>query len=185
MNKKLWLIRGKRILDQMQIDESTFQELENNTLSQMPPTTKRQFVVNPIQIVEMTLVPYVPSNMLEAKGKASSGGSKYDTIIVFSDVVYDDTDESNNITFTGSDNNEYHIQPINLNNSNVKVNCSCLDFRWRFALWNSKDGSLHGDPPGPYQKKTDRPPVNPKRIPGICKHLMKSVITLKQSKIVK
>jgi hypothetical protein len=104
--------------------------------------------------------------------------------MLFSDVVYEDGDQGDNVTFKGSDNQEYHIQPIQLSRNNVKVRCSCLDFRWRFALWNSKDGSLYGDPPGPYKKKTNRPPVNPQRVPALCKHLMKTTIALKQSGVL-
>jgi hypothetical protein len=179
----LLLIRGARIIQQLN-EASTYQDLENKTLAFIPPSRKRQHAVDPIQITQMKLVPYRNSGALQVEGLAQSDGKKYDTIMLFSDVVYEDGDQGDNVTFKGSDNQEYHIQPIQLSRNNVKVRCSCLDFRWRFALWNSKDGSLYGDPPGPYKKKTNRPPVNPQRVPALCKHLMKTTIALKQSGVL-
>lgn len=177
------LIRGERILNQL-LDETTYQELENKTLAYIPPSVKRQYAVDPIQIVQLKLLPYRNSNVLEAHAIANSEGMKYEPSIMFNDVMFEDGDQNDNVSFVGSDKEEHHIMPIQLNQSNVKVRCTCLDFRWRFALWNSKDGSLLGEPPGPYQKKTDRPPVNPQRVPGICKHLMKTMIALKQAGLV-
>ncbi len=182
MEPKLLVIRGQRIIDQL--DETSYQELENKTIAFIPPTRKRQYAVDPVQIVQMKLVPYRTSGALQVHGVANSAGKKYDTIMLFSEVMYEDGDQSDNVTFKASDNEDYHITPIQLNASNVKVRCSCLDFRWRFSLWNSKDGSLYGDPPPPYQKTTNRPPVNPQRVPALCKHLMKTMIALKQAGLV-
>jgi hypothetical protein len=185
MELNLQVIRGQRIIDQLQqLDETTYQELEKQTWGFLPSSVKRQYAVDPIQITQLKLIPYINSNTLQVEAVASSAGKKYDPVILFSGVVFEDTDEGDNITFVGSDNDEYHISPIRLAENTVKVSCTCLDFRWRFALWNNKDGSLLGPPPGPYKKKTNRPPVNPKRVPGVCKHLMKTVIALKQSGIV-
>lgn len=183
MEPKLLVIRGARIITQLN-EESTYQDLENKTLAFIPPSKKRQHAVDPIQIVQMKMVPYRNSGALQVQGVAQSSGKKYDTIMLFSDVIYEDADQGDNVSFKAADNQEYHIIPIELSKNNVKVRCSCLDFRWRFALWNSKDGSLYGDPPGPYQKTTNRPPVNPQRVPALCKHLMKTTIALKQSGVL-
>jgi len=184
MENNLLLIRGERILEQMAEElneESSYKDLEQKTLQFEPATKKRQFAVDPIQIIEMKLVPFRTSQTLEAHATATSDGKKYQPSISFSDVIYEDTDQNDNVSFIGSDKEEYHIMPISLSRNSVKVRCTCLDFRWRFSIWNNNDGSLLGDPPGPYQKKTDRAPVNTKRTPGVCKHLMKEVIALKQA----
>lgn len=55
----------------------------------------------------------------------------------------------------------------------VRVRCSCKDFRFRFA-WEDRDNQcLFGGPPAKYTPKpgSNRPPVNPNHVPGICKHL--------------
>lgn len=189
-NRHLKLIRGKRILQQLeryesQLDETTYSELEQNTMNFIPPSEKRQWATDPIQIVQIKLTPYEQSDALEAHCTANSEGSKYQTIILFDSVIFEQEDQGDNVTFLGTDNEEYNISPINLNNSNVKVRCECLDFRWRFAIYNSRDQSLYGDPPGNYQKQTDRPSVNQRNVPGVCKHLMKTVIALRDAGLVR
>ena len=107
-------------------------------------------------------------------------------IIVLSlkQIIFEPEDAASNTTFRGADNNEYHIQPIPLNGSNVRVRCNCLDFYYRFAAWNAGDNSLQGRPAPPYNPKGERPPVNPTRVPGVCKHVIKVVDRLKQGRIV-
>ena len=177
------LIRGARILQQL--EETTYLELERQTLGFTPSSTKRQHAVDPIQIKQLELVPAVPSNVLSANGLAQSADKQHSPVAVFSEVIFENDDSPTNVSFTGADGEEYNIQPISLSKNNVKVNCSCLDFRWRFAAYNHKDGSLFGNPPAPYQKKTDRPPANQQQKPGVCKHLMKLMVALKDAGVLK
>lgn len=189
MRNKPHIIRGKRILDQLdeylQLNEDTYANLEKNTIHFDPPTTKRQHVVDPVQVTNLELVPARESGNLTAKAKISSSGSEYRTTALFDNVVFEDTDQPDNVSFTGSDGNEYHLTPIDLSTNNVKVSCTCLDFYWRFATWNHQRDSLNGHPPPPYQRKTNRPPVNPRRVPGVCKHLMKTFISLRDAGVVR
>lgn len=183
--KKLQLIRGRRILDQLTLEEATYAELERNTLNSMPPTDKRQNATPRVRVDKLELVPARESGALMVKASIVGEHSKYHTSVLFEDVIYDDADQADNVTFTGSDNNDYHIEPIELARNNVKVNCSCLDFYWRFATWNHQANSLDGDPPPPYVKRTTRPPVNPAKVPGVCKHILKTIEALQNSGVVK
>jgi len=185
MEKKLHVIRGQRILNQIeQLDEATYAELERNTMNFAPPSEKRQWVVNPVQINKMEIIPARESQNLTARADVTSDGTKYQTTLVFDGVIYEDADQADNVSFVGTNGDEYHVQPINLTQNNVKVNCNCLDFYWRFATWNHQKGSLNGHPPPPYQKRTGRPSVNPGKVPGVCKHLMKTVISLRDAGLV-
>ena len=116
--------------------------------------------------------------------KNNDGGKTYDAAIMFDKVDYEDEDTNANITFTASDGEEYHINKLKARGNEVKVKCTCMDFYYRFALWNFNDGSLYGKKPPPYRKTTDRPPVNPQRTPGLCKHLMKLATALHQSNML-
>lgn len=187
MKKKYHLIRGQRILDQINelLNEVSYAELERNTLNSMPPTEKRQFVVNPVQVINIELIPARESQNITAKATVRNDGTVYNTSALFDAVIYSDADQADNVTFTGSTGDEYHIEPIDLARNNVKVNCNCLDFYWRFATWNHQKNSLDGDPPPPYQRTTNRPPVNPRRVPGVCKHLIKTIIALRDAGIVR
>lgn len=180
------LIRGARIEQQLQkLDEATYAELERNTMQFVPASEKRQWVVNPIQVTKLEITPARESQNLIVKAEVNSNGNLYAPSMMFSEVIYDDADQDDNVSFTGSDKQEHHIEPINLSKNNVKVACNCLDFYWRFAKENHTNGSLNGNPPPPYQSKTERPPVNPSKTPGVCKHLLKLAIQLKDSGVVR
>lgn len=55
----------------------------------------------------------------------------------------------------------------------VRVRCSCMDFRFRFAWEDKAVQALYGGRPARYTRKpgSTRPEVNPKHIPGMCKHI--------------
>ena len=185
----LKLIRGARIEQQLekleQLDEATYAELERNTMNFVPATEKRQWVVNPIQVTRMELSPARESQTLIIQSEVNSNGNKYAPKMQFDSVIYEDGDQADNVSFTASDQEEYHIIPIDLKKANVKLHCNCLDFYWRFSNQNHSAGSLDGNPPPAYQKKTDRAPVNPRNVPGVCKHLLKLAIQLKDAGIVR
>lgn len=176
MTQELKLIRGKRILQQL--DETTFQKLEQNVEIFEPESSFRQHVIDNVHISNLELIPARQSGDLKVEAVARSNGKTYNPVILFLDVKYQEADQANNVSFVGSDKNEYNIRSIQFEKSNVKVGCDCLDFRWRFAMYNNKDGSLYGNPPPPYKRKTNRPPVNEKRIPGVCKHLLATMLEL-------
>lgn len=194
MKDKFMLIRGKRIQQQIEseqerLDEdSSFIQLSRN-IERSFNTTKREHSTQPIHLQEINFIPYVEDMKLMVDAVASSeqrnvGSKEYDVKIMFSDVIFEKEDTGQNVTLMASDGETYNIMPIKLIKSNIKVNCTCMDFRWRFSMWNHKDGSLYGDPPPPYKKKTNRPPVNPDKVPGVCKHLLKTVEAMQDSKLV-
>lgn len=182
MSDEYRLIRGPRIL--AQLDERSYSELERNTNNFVPPSSKRQHAVAPIQVQQLKLVAAEPSHTLEATGTIKSGANTYQSIIFFDGVRYAPEDTGNNVTFMGADSQEHHMEPIKLNIANAKVRCTCLDFRWRFSMHNQQKDALYGPGPGAYQKKTNRPPNNPQQVPGLCKHLLKLAQELRNSKIV-
>lgn len=113
-----------------------------------------------------------------------STGMQYEPVIVFKNVTFEQEDTPQNITVQGSDGKDHHIDAASVRNSDVQVRCNCMDFYWRFANWNMKHKSLLGNPPPPYVKKTDRPPVNPTQKPGVCKHLYKLIQQIKAKRIM-
>lgn len=179
------VVRGARIIQQLD-EASTAPKLRQNIEQAFPDTQKRHRATGEVAVNNMVYVPYVGTKMLHIKGAATSNGHPYQQSLQFTNVVFEDVDTEENVTFTGSDGADYHIQPIDLVKSNVKVRCSCLDFYHRFANYNSQDKSLVGRAPPVYVRKTTtRPPVNPSRVPGMCKHLLKIVEDLQRSGIVK
>ena len=181
--KNFKFMRGARLLQAL--EEMTLADLEKNIVTGFPGTTKRQHATDPVHIVNMKMTPYKQTTDLFVDCVANSSGKKYDTKMLFLDSTFDEDDTNDNVTFTGSDGDVHHIKPIALAESNVKVRCTCLDFYYRFSVWNNSADALYGQPFPTYQRKTDtRPPVNPDQVPGVCKHIIKTVQALKDAGIV-
>lgn len=183
---KLLVIRGARIVQQMErLTEDTYAKLERDTLKFTPVTTKREHAVDPTRVTELEIIPARESQIITARATVQSEGTKYTTTMVFDGVQYQEDDQATNVSFKGVGGEEQHIERINLDRSNCKVSCNCLDFYWRFATQNAKANSLDGKAPPPYHKRSTRPPANLQNTPGICKHLMKTVIALKEAGLVR
>lgn len=181
----LQFIRGDRILQILE-EKSSIVNLRNNIIRAFPKTTKRQHATQSVQITELKYTPYIGTKSILIRALATNFGKEYNEYIMFTPISFEDEGTNNNITFIATNKKEYYIQPIRLSKINANVRCTCLDFRFRFALWNADDKSLFGSQPGPYKRKTkNRPPVNPKRVPGLCKHLLKTIETLRQANLVK
>lgn len=160
--------------------EDSFNKLYRNTTSGF--VTDRDNNSNRIQL---TTTFFIPSNdSLQIRAKAKSDGPIYDTVAFFNRVEYSDENNPDAISFIAPDNSKYYINQID-GNENVQVNCTCLDFYYRFAVWNNRNNSLYGDAPAPYIKKTDRLSQNPRRLPGLCKHLLKLFDYLEREQIIK
>ena len=128
-----------------------------------------------VKMDNLTFIPMASNNMLKiGSNTTSNNGHDYWTTVVIDNVTYigDEDDVFNAFTFTGNDGTEYKVNKIP-RNANVKVNCSCLDFYYRFAVWDDRHKALDGSPPPPYIRKTQtRPEVNPMHSPGMCKHVI-------------
>lgn len=182
MNLKF--IDSKEILKLILLyEESTYPELYSNIQTAFPNTKKRQHEAQKINVTSIKFIPFKTKNTLQVKATATSKGNQYSLIIQFSDIAHN-VENKKQVVFTAVDGSRYRINPIRLSQTNVKVRCNCLDFYYRFAAWNYEDKSLVGRSPPLYQKKTDRPPVNPAQVPGLCKHLIKLFTTLKRQGIV-
>jgi hypothetical protein len=188
--KNFKFIRGARLLQWAEEDETleevTLSDLERDTVSGFPNTTKRQHATDPVQITQMKLVPARPTGDLICDATAKSGPKTYDPKILFLDTTFEDEDTRTNVTFTAVDGDAYNIQPISLTRSNCKVTCNCLDFHYRFNNTNADKSALYGRPNPPYQPKPDsnRPSVNPNKVGGLCKHLISTIQALRQSGLV-
>lgn len=189
MTKYLFL-RGARLeeaFDAFLVEASNYTRLRTNIERGFPDTKRRQHVTGPIQIQQMALIPERNpggGRSLLVRANANNEGRVYHPHIRFLRVGFQDEDQPNNVTFTGADGQEYHITPIRLRMSNVEVACDCLDFYFRFSVHNRRDNSLYGPPPQPYHSQGLRPPVNPLKVPGVCKHLIKLTDTLRASDLI-
>lgn len=177
------LIRGKRLLTQLQ-EQSSYNDLYADIQRGFPKTRARQYATQTIAVQNLKYVPVTRG--LNVQATVRSNQREYDPQIQFLGVKFIPP-SATSTTFMGSDGQERSVEPIDLTKSNVKVRCNCLDFYFRFATWNYNDSSLWGRKPPLYRKVpgSNRPPVNPMRVPGVCKHIIRLVEHLQQIGIVR
>lgn len=166
--------------------EMTLYQLDRSTINGFGP--EREVRANRVQVNKVTFTPSQGKSGTQLNVSANIRGTTglpYVSTIVFQKVQTEPEDLPTNITVKGTDGQDIHLTSVSLNGSNVQVRCTCLDFYWRFAVWNHRKNSLYGPPPDPYVKTTERPPVNPSQKPGVCKHLYKLIQKLKGQGIMK
>lgn len=154
--------------------ELSYNDLKGRTSSIMGP--ERDQRSHKVQMNNMTFIPLVQNRKLKAgSNTTSNNGHDYWTTIVFDNINYvNDEKKPTDYEFKGNDNTDYIIERVP-RNTQCKVSCSCLDFYYRFAVWDDQHKSLDGNPPPPYVKTSNRPSVNPFKTPGLCKHIIAMV----------
>jgi hypothetical protein len=169
-------------------ESATYNDLYNNIRQEFPDTRKRQNATNEVNVQEVRYIPVrttAEGGALQIAASTRSNGHEYKQQLLFSDVNFDPEDADDNITFKATDGQDYHVKPITLTGNRIRVNCSCMDFHYRFAMWNYNNGTLLGRKPKLYRRKTEnRPPVNPGQVDGLCKHLIKVCDRLRQQRLI-
>ena len=166
--------------------ETPLATLYNDTISGFP--TPRKQSSGRVQVVNKFYVAAPRNNAVGVRATTRSNANKYDTRMFFDGVEYLDSEEAdaNAFSFQTQDGQDFIIIPVGYTSTDVRVSCSCLDFYYRFSVWNQRDGSLFGRPPEPYVNKTDnREPVNPNKIAGLCKHLIALTDDLRRERFLR
>ena len=163
--------------------ETPYGVLLGNTLNNFPSPRKQD--ASRVQVSKTVIIPSYDDESLTIKAVTRTKNKKYKTNIIFDDVEFLDDKKPAAAVVIGPDGDEYYFKKIPLNRSDVKVSCTCLDFYYRFAVWNYADDSLIGNPPPPYVKVTDSPPQNPRHLPGVCKHIIKVMDKLMSQRMFK
>lgn len=163
--------------------ESSLSDLYKSTVSSFPNTTKRQYSIDPIKIVNLRWVPYLGLNTLYVKGLAQNTESskEYTPLILFKGIKYSNQKGRNYVEIIVNSGKKYILEKIK--NNEVLVRCNCKDFFWRGNYANYLDHSLYGRKRTPYESLGMRPPVNPNNSPVLCKHIIKLHKVLDQSGI--
>lgn len=159
-------------------NESSLDDLFTSAIRAFPNTTKRQYAVQPIVIETIRWTPFVGMKTLFVKGHARNEDRHYDTIILFKDVDY--TNEQ--VKIKASDGKIYRFAKLSMENTDVLVRCNCQDFKWRFNYYDHLDRSLYGPKRSKYEGISGIP-ANPKKLPGMCKHLMATTKVLNDAGI--
>lgn len=159
--------------------ETSLQALYDSAVEAFPNTTKRQHSTHPIVITNLRWTPFVGMKTLFIKAIAQSEGKEYSPIVLFKKVNYN----GDEVTITASDMREVSFDKLSMEDTDVLVRCNCADHFWRFCHYNHLDKSLYGRDRKPYESKGIGLPANPQEMPGMCKHLMKTIHVLDEAGI--
>jgi hypothetical protein len=165
------------------LEESSLADLYQSAVKAFPSTTMRQFATQNIKFVELTWIPYKGMKTLFVRGLARNEDRTYQPIILFKNVKYL---QSGGIPLMDNNGQKHFLEQLSFKNNDCLVRCSgCGDFQWRGMHWNKIDGSLYGVDRKKYEAKYHPGSANPTESPMLCKHLMKMMLVLKQSGIIK
>lgn len=169
----------------VKLEESTLLDLYKSTVDAFPRTEKRQHSIDTIKIVEMNFTPFLGMRTLLVRGLAKNidNQKEYSTIVLFKGVEYR-TSESANTVRLFTKGKVYLVESMSRSKNEVLVRCDCPDFYWRFNHYNKGDGSLYGRNRRKYESKGTGAKANPNEAQGMCKHLIKTVSALYDSKIM-
>ena len=178
-------------LDEIAIDIDGDVLLELS-LSNLRNNVKRDFGndrenrANKVNVVNYDIIPSVAEKTLLVKARIrGEEGKNYQPQIRFINAQFSDTQQTGFTPIKAVDGTDYFVKTFTAAQTQAKVKCQCLDFYWRFSVWNHAKKSLEGDQPAPYMKKTDSPPVNPNKVPGSCKHLIKLITFQRTEQILR
>ena len=157
--------------------ESSLPELYASAIDAFPSTRKRQHAVDPVRVARLKWTPFLGMKTLLVRGEIQSEGSEYATTILLRSVDY----TKNEATLLADDGLRYEFGLIDPQVADVNVRCNCPDFQWRFNHYNSLDSSLYGRGRTKYEGSLWK--ANPKEMPGLCKHLMKTVKAIDETGI--
>ncbi len=160
------------------LNESSLNDLYTSTVKAYPATTLRQHAIDPIRIAKLSIVPLKGMKSVYFSGLAQNENREYSPIILFKEVKFDHV---NSIHVNADDGYTYHFKQLSPRENNIVVKCNCKDFYWRFNHYNYLDHSLYGRDRKAYEGKYA---INPKEMPGMCKHLIALAKSLRDSEIL-
>lgn len=169
----------------VKLEESTLLDLYKSTVDAFPRTGKRQHSIDTIKIIEMNFTPFLGMRTLLVRGVAKNidNQREYPTIVLFKGVKYRERESSGTVRLRARDGT-YLMESVSQSKNEVLLRCDCPDFYWRFNFHDHEDGSLYGRKRRKYESRGIGAKANPNQAQGMCKHLIKTVKALYDSKIM-
>lgn len=104
------------------------------------------------------------------KGLTEASDGEHEPIIMFYGLEVSPTQTPQTPVEVDIDGTSYWFEKPTASDTKCRIRCTCKDHRFRWQWWLARDAALIGKPK-PYKRKTTYwPPVNPKKVVGICKH---------------
>lgn len=168
----------------MRIIETSLSNLYRNTIKAFPKTTKRQYSTDTIVVENLEWVPFLGLKTLFIKGLIKNEGKKYNSIMLFKNVIFSESEGKKLIKIKMSTGKEHFVEQIDAEKNDILVRCNCKDFYWRFTHYNKKDKSLYGRDRTAYKAFIRPDTANPMEMAGMCKHLIKMAKIIKEANLL-
>jgi len=131
--------------------------------------------------------PYAGTKWVRFDARSTGAeGTAYDLTIIFYGVDFADTRDPKHsipvaVELKGQPGKTVWMEPLDADKHPAAVWCSCDSFHYRSEWYLRQFGSLAaGRKPRPYARKTTtRPSVNPRKLPGACKHTYMLALTMR------
>jgi len=162
--------------------ETSFSDLYKSTVNAFPKTAKRQHAIDPVVVEDVNWLPYLGMNTLLVRGLSRSSEKVHKTLVLFKNVSYYKENQKGLVVLK-ADGEDYYLEQLSFD-KDILLRCSCEDFYWRFNYFNHLDKSLYGVKRAKYEAKYNPGSANPKSMPGMCKHLIKLVKNISNTKII-
>lgn len=134
------------------------------------------------------VVPNVRSKQIIFQGQAF-GEKQYKPQATFFSVDFvDEKDKAHPLTVDTASGVTLAAEQMKSHKHPVQVRCNCSDFSFRWGWYDAKKRALSGPNSYAYKRKTPfpggYPKVNPKSLPGYCKHLHTFLLLLQKRRIL-
>lgn len=142
-----------------------YKSAKNSGLSKLPYDLKKVHLFD-VEIFEDSILFKFPVKSFTYENTV------YQTNVLFKDVKFTDEEHykrDRNVARTKLDGVWYYFVKPTVN-SYVQVSCTCLNYCYTWAFPNARYGNHYGPLPVLPKPKGVRPPRNPKKLPGMCKH---------------
>lgn len=168
-------------------EDQTIPQLQQSIRQGFPDTKKRQHATHEVHVTKLQYTPLLQNDILRINSSTSSdNGNTHTQAMDIRDVNFQPDNSGNTVKVKDSSGVQHSITPVTLNVNTVAVYCDCQDYQMRFANFNIQNNCHLGPPPPRYVRKTTtRPPANPLRVPGMCKHLLKTAEEVQRLGILK
>lgn len=126
------------------------------------------------------VVPYVGTKSILFSGEIPSFTRRkagYNQTMMFKNVNFSDEPVDSPKWRLVPDRDDLWYEKPTLSKNDVALRCGCADDVYRFHYARKQQKALFGNIIS-YTKKTNRPPINPDNILGMCKHLKNFVSAL-------
>jgi hypothetical protein len=162
--------------------ESTFDELFDSAVRAFPKTRKRQHATDEVHVGQFRWTPFPGVKTFLLRATATNEDRTYSPMILFKRVQFREGPGRGVLKLKISSEETRYIEQLSPDNHDILVRCNCPDFYWRFNYYDHIDRSLYGNKRSKYDGAY---PANPRKLPGMCKHLMKMVYTMQEVGLVR